>query len=243
VSRLLTVTGLALRELWISFRLLIAVGAIIVAALPLALLPHAPVSLAGQPWTPLELFAVGLAAALSLVAGIAAAALAGERRRGTVGWLVTRSVPRPLVVLGWFCAFAVVLLLGIVPAGILAWLTLEEAAGPVGGPAAMAVPLLAAWAAGAAGVALGLLLGAWLPAPAATVAATLVVALVLVPGATGVVPDLSASPAPAAGLALIGDLLQASRPIGDSARSAGLSLAAAAGVLVLGAAALGRADL
>jgi hypothetical protein len=75
------------------------------------------------------------------------------------------------------------------------------------------------------------------------VAATVIVALFLVPGATGFVPDLSVSPAPAGGLALIGDLLEATRPIADSLRSAGLSLLATAVGLVLGAAALGRADL
>ena len=35
-----TVTVLALRELWISFRALLVVGVLILAALPSALLPH-----------------------------------------------------------------------------------------------------------------------------------------------------------------------------------------------------------
>jgi hypothetical protein len=152
-------------------------------------------------------------------------------------------VPRPLVVLGWFCAFTVVLLLGLVPAGILAWLTLGDLAESVGGPLAFAVPLLAAWAAGAAGVALGLFIGSLLPSLPATLLTTLVVAVALVPGATGLLPDVSTAPSPAAGLAVIGDLPEAARPIADSLRSAGLSLVAAAAGLVLGAAALGRADL
>jgi hypothetical protein len=243
VSRLLTVTGLALRELWISFRLLVAVGSLVLAVLPFALLPPVELELFGQSWTPLELFAMGLAAALAVVAGLAAGALAGERRRGTVGWLVSRSVPRPLVVVGWFCAFAVVLLLGLVPAGALAWLSLGGLTESLSGPAALAVPLLAAWAAGAAAVALGLLLGSRLPAIPAALLTALLVAAALLPGASGLLPDLAAPPSPAASLAIIGGLLDAARPIADSLRAAGLSLVAAGAGLVLGAAALGRADL
>ena len=243
MSRLLTVTGLALRELWISFRLLIAVGGIVLAALPMALLPGTALELAGQFWTAPQLFAIALGAALALVAGVAAGALAGERRRGTVGWLVTRSVPRSIVVLGWFCAFGAVMLLGLAPAGVLAWLALGDTAASLGGPAAFAVPLLAAWAAGAAGVALGLLFGSLLPSLPATLLTALLVGVALVSGATGLLPDLSAAPSPAAGLAILGDLMGAARPIADSLRSAGLSLLAAAAGLVLAAAMLGRADL
>jgi hypothetical protein len=243
VSRLLTVTGLALRELWISFRLLAAVGVVIISALPAALVSGVPAGPLASDWTPLRLFAVGLAVALAVVAALAAIALAGERRRGTVGWLVSRSVPRSLVVLGWFSAFAVVLLLGLAPAGVLVWFTLGGATDSLGGPLALAMPLLAAWAAGAAAVAVGLLLGSRLPGPVAGLATLVLVGAALVPAAVGMVPVLAASPAPAAGLAVLGVLLEATRPIADSLRSAGLSLVIAAAVLVLGAAALGRADL
>ena len=243
MSRLLTVTGLALRELWISFRLLIAVGAVVISALPMALLSNRPEDLLGESWTPLQLFAVGLAVALSLVGALAAAALSGERRRGTIGWLVSRSVPRALVVLGWFSAFALVLLLGLAPAGVLVWLTLGTATDALTGPASLTVPLLACWAAGAAAVALGLLLGSLLPRLPAALLTMAVAAAALVPAAAGLAPDLAAPPAPAAGLAVIGSLLEAARPIADSLRSAWLSLVGAASVLVLGAAMLGRADL
>jgi ABC-type transport system involved in multi-copper enzyme maturation permease subunit len=243
VNRLLTVTGLALRELWISFRLLVAVALLIVAALPTALLPNAPQDLVGGEWTSLQLAAIGLAVALALVAGLAAGALAGERRRGTIGWLVSRSVPRAVVMLGWFGAFALVLLLGLAPAGALLWLTLGSATEALGGPAALAIPLLASWAAGLAAVALGLVLGSLLPGVPAALVTSVLVGLALVPGAAGLAPDLAASPAPAAGLAVIAGLLEASRPIADSLRSAGASLVGAAAALVLGAAALGRADL
>jgi ABC-type transport system involved in multi-copper enzyme maturation permease subunit len=243
VSRLLTVTGLALRELWISFRLLAAVGAVIVSALPAALVSGASPGPLGSDWTPLRLFAVGLAAAVAVVAALAAIALAGERRRGTIGWLVSRSVPRSLVVLGWFCAFAIVLLLGLAPAGLLIWFSLGGDTESLGGPLALAIPLVAAWAAGAAAVAVGLLLGSRLPGHAAGLATLALVGAALVPAAAGIAPDLAASPAPAAGLAVLGVLLETARPVADSLRSAGLSLVIAAAVLVLGAAALGNADL
>ena len=243
MNRLLTITGLALRELWISFRLLLAVGAVMLASLPTALLPPAPVELAARSWSALQLFGIGLGIALGLIAGLAASAIAGERARGTVGWLVSRSVPRAVVVLGWFIAFVVVLLIGLVPAGAVAWLTIGEASGTLDGPLAMAVPLVAAWAGGAAGVALGLFLGALLPSALAGLLTGLLVAGALVPAAAGLAPDLAAVPAPAAGLALLGGLTESSRPIADSLRSAGVSMALAAAGLVLGVATLGRADL
>lgn len=243
MSRLLTVTGLALRELWISFRLLAAVGAVVISALPAALISGVPSGSVGNDWTPLRLFAVGLAAALAVVAALAAIALAGERRRGTIGWLVSRSVPRSLVVLGWFSAFAIVLLLGLAPAGLLVWSTLGGATESLGGPLTLAMPLLAAWAAGAAAVAVGLMLGSRLPGLAAGLVTLVLAGAALVPAAAGMAPDLATSPSPAAGLAVLGVLLEATRPIADSLRSAGLSMVIAAAVLVLGAAALGRADL
>ena len=82
VRRFGTVTGLALRELWISFRLLLAVGVLVAAALPSALLPHTTPALAASPLeSPLEWFAIGLALALGVIGGMAAAALSQERRR------------------------------------------------------------------------------------------------------------------------------------------------------------------
>jgi hypothetical protein len=244
VSRFLTVAGLALRELWISFRLLVVVGALLLAALPTALLaPAVPFEMAGTSWTPLQLFAIGLSAALALVAGLAAATLASERQRGTIGWLVNRAVPRPIVLLGWFSAFALVNALAIAPSAALAWLTQGEASQGIGGPAAFVAPVVAAWAAGVAAVTLGLLLGSLLPGLPAAMITILVVAGLLVPAASGVLPALAVLPAPGAGLAVLGGLHEAARPIGDSLRAAGASLTLAAAALVLGSAALGRADL
>ena len=243
MSRFLTVAGLALRELWISFRLLVALAALLLAALPTALLPTEPVTLAGTAWTPLQLFAVGLAAAIALVAGMAAATLAGERRRGTIGWLVSRAVPRPTVMLAWFSAFALVMALGLIAAGALAWLTQGVASQGPGGAAAFIAPVAATWAAGAAAAALGLLLGSRLPSIPAALITILVAAALLVPAASGVLPGLAAPPAPGAGLATLRDVAETARPIADSLRSAGASLTAAAVALLIGSAALSRADL
>jgi hypothetical protein len=243
VSRFLTVTGLAMRELWISFRLLVAVAAMLLAALPTALLSHSPVELAGTAWMPLQLFAIGLAGALALVAGMSAAALAGERERGTIGWLVNRAVPRPIVLLAWFSAFALVIGLALIPSAVLAWLTQGEANQGVGGPVAFVAPVVAAWAAGLASVALGLTLGSRLPPMPAAVITILAVAGLLMPAASGAVPGLGAPPAPGAGLAILADLGEAARPIADSLRSAGAALTAAGVALAVGSAALSRADL
>lgn len=243
MSRFLTVAGLALRELWISFRLLVALVAILLAALPTALLPPGPVDLAGTSWTPLQLFAVGLATAIALVAGLAAATLAAERRRGTIGWLVSRAVPRPIVLLAWFSAFALVIALGLVASAALAWVTQGVASQGPGGPAAFVAPVAATWAAGVAAVALGLLLGSRLRSMPAAVITILVAAALLVPAAAGVLPGLAAPPAPGAGLATLRDVAETARPIADSLRSAGASLTAAGVALLIGSAALGRADL
>ncbi|HYN64926.1 MAG TPA: hypothetical protein VES36_10025, partial [Candidatus Limnocylindrales bacterium] len=98
-------------------------------------------------------------------------------------------------------------------------------------------------AAGVAAVALGLMLGSLLPAMPAAVVTILVVAGLLVPVASGALPDLAAPPALGAGLAILGDLRDAARPIADSFRAAGASLTVAAVALAVGSAALGRADL
>lgn len=243
MRRFLTVAGLALRELWISFRLLVALAAVLLAALPTALLPPGRVDLAGTAWTPLQLFAVGLAAALALVAGLASASLAGERHRGTIGWLVSRAVPRSIVLLAWFSAFALVIALGLFASAAMAWLTQGAASQGPGGLAAFVAPVVATWAAGVAAVAMGLLLGSRLRSMPAAMITILVAAALLVPAASGVLPGLAAAPAPGAGLAILGDLAETGRPIADSLRSAGASLTAAAVALLIGSAALGRADL
>ncbi|HEY8179334.1 MAG TPA: hypothetical protein VIH33_02955 [Candidatus Limnocylindria bacterium] len=239
-----TVTGLALRELWISFRLLVVVGVLIVAAVPSGLLPHATPALAsGRLESPLEWFAIGLALALSVVGGMAAAALAGERRRGSAGWLVIRAVPRPVILLGWFVAFALLLLVGLLPAATLVWLTVAAPASDVGDVWPFLAPMIGTWAAGAAAVAIGLLLGALLTPWPAGLLTLLVTGGLLLIAVLGPVSQLSSAPAPAAGLAILGDLPNQARPVADALRASGSSLVVAAVALILAIAALGRADL
>jgi putative Ca2+/H+ antiporter (TMEM165/GDT1 family) len=244
VRRLGTVTGLALRELWISFRLLLAVGVLVAAALPGALLPHTTPALAAVPLeSPLEWFAIGLALALGVIGGMAAAALSRERRRGSAGWLVIRAVPRPVILLGWFAAFVVLLVAGLLPAATLMWLTVAAPVSEMGDPWPFAAPLIGALAAGVAAVAIGLLLGALLTPWPAGLLTLLLTAGLLLAAVLDVAPQLSAAPAPVAGLAILGDLPNQARPVADALRASGTALVVAAGALILAAAALGRADL
>jgi hypothetical protein len=242
VSRFLAVTGLALRELWISFRLLMLVGVLLLTALPTSLLPATSNDPLAEVTVPLQPFAIGLAAAISLVAGVAAGTLAAERRRGTAGWLVSRAVPRGTIVAGWFAAFVVVLVIGIAPAAGLAWLTLGPA-GQAIDPVAYVVSVAASAAVGVCAVAVGLLFGAWLGVlPAMALSATLAAA-VLVPAAALALPTLAVPPAPGVPFATIADLVDAVRPIADSVRTGGLALAGGGALLLLASAAMSRADL
>jgi hypothetical protein len=100
-----------------------------------------------------------------------------------------------------------------------------------------------AWAVGAAAVAIGLLLGALLnPLPATTIA-LLGTGTPLLLTVLSVAPVLSTAPAPAAGLAILGDLPNQARPVADALRASGASLVVAAVALILATAVLGRADL
>jgi ABC-type transport system involved in multi-copper enzyme maturation permease subunit len=244
VRRFGTVTGLALRELWISFRLLLVVGVLILAAVPSAILPHTTPALATtQLESPLAWFAIGLALALPVVGAIAAAALSRERRRGSAGWLVIRAVPRPVILLGWFAAFVLLVVVGLLPAATLVWLTVAGPASEFRDPWPFLAPLIGTWAAGTAVVAIGLLLGVLLtPWPAGLLTLLLTITLLL-SAVLGVAQLLSAAPAPAAGLAILGDLPNQARPVADALRAGGSSLVVAAVALVLAIAALGRADL
>ena len=142
---------LALRELWISFRLFAVLAGFVAVAALVALLP------APLPVT-LERLALGLGAATGLTAGVAALSMAEERRTGRAGWLVTRSLPRGTPLVGWFAAVAATGLLGLVAAAILGWLAASNvavrlaAAGYISAVAGVGATLLAA-------VALGLLAG------------------------------------------------------------------------------------
>ncbi len=223
------VTRLAVRELWISFRLLALLAAHVGVGAMVALLP------APDATTTLTRLSVGLAAAVVVGCGIAADALATERALGRAGWLVTRSISRGTLLLGWFTALAGVTLLGLGAAGILGWLAISSRTPPVA-LAAFAAMLAGVAAMSLAGVAVGLLLGALLPRWVANVAVLGVGCLVL--GAALIVGPSAAVP-----LAALGDLATLKRPIGDGIRGAGIFLAVAGTAMVAAHVALGRADL
>ena len=240
MTRFRTLVGLALRELWISFRLLLVLALLLLAGLPAALLPHAVTpDLAGAPPDALGWFALALAGALSLVAGISAATLAGERRRGAAGWMAVRAVPRASIVLAWFTAFAALVLLGLVPTALLVWLSLGAAVLP-GGPIPLVAVTASAGCTGLAAIALGLLSGSLLPPWPALVAATVPAAALLLLSAAG---QGGWWTVPAGGLDTLARLDAAARPVADALRAGGVALSVAAAALVLAVAAFERADL
>ena len=245
MSRFLAVMGLALRELWISYRLLLVVGVLLLAALPTALLggllpgTDDPLAAADQR---IQLFAIGLACSLALAAGVAAGTVSAERQRGTAGWLVTRAVPRGTIVTGWFAAFAVVLVIGIGPSAGLVWLSLGQLVEVVD-PGAFVASVVAALGVGLAAVALGLLLGSMFGTRSAMLASGLLTAAVLLPATAIAAPFLVSAPSPGTPFAILADLADAVRPIAESARAGGVALAASAAMLVLASAVMARADL
>jgi hypothetical protein len=224
VSATGTVTWLAVRELWISFRLLALLAAYVGVGALVALMP-APPSIT------LARLAVGLAVAVIVGAGISADALSTERRLGRAGWLVTRSIARGTVVMGWFAALAGISLAGLIAAAVLGW---------VAASSIPPTPFLAIFAGVAstsfAALAIGLLIGALLdPIPAMLT----VVVVCLLAGAAA----FYLLPAAAVPLAALAELDRLERPVAAGVQGAGIGLAITAAALVLARIALGRADL
>ena len=238
----MTLTGMALRELWISFRLLLVVGALLLAALPAALLPHVmSPNLAGAPPDPLTWQAVALSAALALAAGVAGGTLASERRRGTAGWFTARAVPRATVALTWFAAFGVLLAIGLLPLAVVTWLSLSPFLPD--GPLPLVSGVIGACGAGLAAVAAGLLLGAFLPPLPAVLLATLVTGGALLASAMGQGPSGAWWALPGDGMRVLATLDTAARPVADGLRAAGAALGVTAVLLVLCVVAFERTDL
>jgi ABC-type transport system involved in multi-copper enzyme maturation permease subunit len=222
------VTRLAVRELWISFRLLALLAAYVGVGAIVALLP-------APPGTTLIRFSVGLAAAMIVGCAITADALSTERALGRTGWLVTRSISRATLLVGWFAAVAGVTLLGLGAAGLLGWLAIASPIAPVT-PLAFAVVLGGVAAMCLAFVAVGLLIGSMLR-PFFSAAAAMVV------GVVAVTVGVSVAPGSVLPLAALADLVVLNRPIGDGIQGAGTFLAATGAALVAARLALGRVDL
>ena len=226
------VTRLAVRELWITFRLVVLLVAFVAVGAAVALVP-APLPLT------MQRLAGGLGAATLLVAAAAAWSIAEERARGRAGWLVTRSVPRGTLLGGWFAATAAIALVGLSAAAVLGWLAASGVSFGLD-PAGYAAVMLAVAASVMAAVALGLLTGTVLGPRAAVLASLLAgiaVAAVawLLPASDGLVPG-------SAFLSLAA-LREGPAAPGAAWQATGVALLTAAMLLVLARLALSRADL
>jgi ABC-type transport system involved in multi-copper enzyme maturation permease subunit len=241
LSRFVTLVWLALRELWISFRLVTLLGAFLLAALPLALVPYLAPQLGGLPLSRLAWYATALAAALAVAAGLAAATLSNELRRGTFAWLAVRAVPRTTLLLAWFLAFGVVLALGVTLSATVTGLSLGVAIASRG-IGVFAAACVAVVAAGLAATAIGLLIGTLLR-PAIAAAATIVVVSAALLGAAAASGPFAGVAVPTGGLAVLAGMERATRPLADALLASGTALTLAAGVLVVAAASLRRVDL
>jgi hypothetical protein len=230
--RTTTVTWLALRELWISFRLLLLLGAVLAGGIAGALLPE----LALDP----SLLAIGLAAASVLLAGMSARTMARERGRGMMAWLAVRGVPRSVMVIAWLGAFAFPIVLGGAGAGVLGWLSSAVQLPPPIDPLSYGAIAASAVAGVVVVVTLGFVLGAILrPVPAALLA-ILLAAAIAAPGLLA----LSNPPwLPTAGFGLLVNLSALERPLADGLRTLGLAVAAIAVLIVLAGVFLEATDL
>ncbi len=222
------VARLAVRELWMSFRLLILLAAYLGAG---ALVAAVPASSS----TVLQRLAVALAIAAVAGSSIAAWSLSHERGLGRLGWLVIRSVQRRTILMGWFASLALVTAAGVAGAGVLGWAAFG---GPTGqtSPTVFGLAIVASAAGAVALQALGLAVGSVLRPWLASVLAGALSAIVIIGGWV-------ALPALALPVEAVADLLQLERPISISLQGAGASLGVTAVLLLVAAHALGRADL
>jgi hypothetical protein len=227
----MTVAWLALRELWISYRLMLVMAGFVASGAIVALVP---VNAEDQ----LDRLATGFAVAGTVAGIVSAWSLASERRRRRAGWLVGRGVPRASIVRGWFAALAVAVVIGLVPSALLAWFALL--------PARPSEAIAYAAAIGAVGcgvlavVALGQLVGAILPPYAAVVAVVLICAAVT---AASLLTPPAAAYLPGAGYVVLADLANAARPVARAVAGAGVALATTGALLLLTTAAFERVDL
>jgi hypothetical protein len=232
VSQAGTVIRLALRELWITFRLLVVLVAFIGVGAGVALVPAPPA-------VSFERLAIGFGFATVVTSALAAWSLSDERGSGRAGWLMTRSVSRGTYLVGWFGAFAAVTLVGLSGGATLGWLAAATVPLGLDGVAfsAVVVAVLAGtWAAIALGLVAGTLANPRLAATIAVVVCSAVVVVSLLVPAVG-----SATPA--------GAFIALPRVVGGDAvlpaalRTAGMSLFLAAVLLGAARVAMEHAEL
>lgn len=226
------VAWLALRELWMTFRLLVVLVVHVGAGVVVGLLPAAR-SIA------LERLAIGLAVAAVVTAAIAAWSMADERLHGRAGWLVTRSVARGTYLAGWFAALVLVAAVGTAAAGVLGWLAIggaDRGVDPVVFPAAIVAVVFTS----AAVAALGLLCGSLLRPPAAIAAAVAACAIL---AAVAWLAAASAPWLPGGSHFLLARSAGPEPILGDALRASGIGLALSSALLVAARATLERTDL
>lgn len=226
------VARVAVREMWMTFRLLLVLIVFVGGSAVVVLLPSAPS-------VTLDRMAVGLGIATVVGAAVAAWSIAAERETGRAGWLVTRSISRGTYVLGWALGLVVIGAAGVVGAAALGWLTLAGLAIDLDGAAYLAVVLAVATSVAAA-ITLGLAVGALLPpVPAAALAALLCAGA----GLLVVVASGGSSSVPGAAYLLFSRLVSSEAVVPDALRAAGVGLLQTAILLVIARAAMERAEL
>lgn len=233
MSQASVVSWLALRELWMSFRLILVLAVTVLAGAVVALLP-APLPVV------MERLAIGLAAAAVVAGAVAAWSLATERRRGRTGWIIARAVPRATYLSGWFVALGSVALVGNVIASGLGWLAATTVALQL--DAATFAAVAAATLAGSlAALALGTLLGILLRAAAA--------ALLTIVGGVGLAVAALSGQVPvewvpgAGSFAVLTAYREGDGSLGPALVATGVALATAGVLLGLARIALERAEL
>jgi ABC-type transport system involved in multi-copper enzyme maturation permease subunit len=239
MTRLPVLVGLALRELWITFRLIPMLVLPVLAGLVEAVVPPELSGLSAVGGAGFW-FATSLSVAVAIVAALGAWSLSAERSGGTAAWVVVRAVPRSTVLVSWFVALAILLAIGIGLGGLGAWLTVLERAETTPDAIPFTAAVGSSLATALAAAALGLLIGSALGRRSAAL-----VTLIVIGGLLGlaVAGPLANPPLPTAGFGVLAALDHASRPVSDAVRSAGAALAAAAVLLVLGALLMERRDL
>jgi hypothetical protein len=227
------VSRLAIRELWMSFRLLLILVVCVAAGVAVTLLP------APLPAT-MERLAIGLTVAAVVGGAVAAWSLGTERQRGRAGWIVARSVARGTYLWGWFAALSMVVLAGHLVASGLGWLAATAVALDLDA-ALFAAATFAMLAASFAALALGTLAGVLLPAAVAT-ALTVAVAGALAAVALATSMDVGWLPF-AGGFAVLAALGTGEAILGSALVAAGAGLAMTGLLLALARLAIERVEL
>lgn len=234
MTRFVTLVGLNLRELWMSFGLLLILAMLLGSALVLLLVSASVPTVSGS-----AAYATALAVASIVTAAVAGHSVATERRDGSAAWLAVRAVPRSALLLARLAAFVPPLLVGLLASAIVAWLTLAITPAVAAAPLGFALAVAAAAAGALAAIALGMLLGTLLDPWRAALATILVLAVVA--GATVLLP--TALPLPGGGFTVLGSLPSVVRPVASALAAAGSALVSMALLTVAAMAVLQRTDL